>query len=92
VLDQLQLDQPLFVANSMGSLWSLWLAIDRPSRVRAMTHIGCPAVILETSAPLPMRLLSVRPLGRIIMALSPPSRRQVERFASIVGEDFSQLP
>jgi pimeloyl-ACP methyl ester carboxylesterase len=39
-----------------------------------------------------MRLLSVRPVGRLIMRLSPPSAAQVERFAAMVGEDLSRAP
>ncbi len=93
VLDALGLDRPLFVGSSMGSLWSIWLAIERPDRVSAMVHIGCPAFVLGTSAPFPMRLLSVRPAGRFIMGMSPPSARQVERFARMAaGEDLSTQP
>jgi pimeloyl-ACP methyl ester carboxylesterase len=76
----------------IGSLWTIWLSIDRPGRVAAMTHIGCPALILGTSAPLPMRLLSVRSLGRLLMNMSPPSPRQIDKFADMVGEDLSGLP
>lgn len=92
VLDALGLEEPLFVANSIGSLWTLWLALDRPERVRAMAHVGCPAFVLGTSAPLPMRLLSIRPLGRLVMKLVPPSAGQVEAFARLVGEDLSEAP
>jgi 2-hydroxy-6-oxonona-2,4-dienedioate hydrolase/4,5:9,10-diseco-3-hydroxy-5,9,17-trioxoandrosta-1(10),2-diene-4-oate hydrolase len=92
VLDGLRLERPLFVANSIGSLWAIWLAIDRPDRVAAMTHVGCPAFILDTCAPLPMRLLSVPVLGRLLMKMSPPSHRQVDRFAAMVGADLSRLP
>jgi pimeloyl-ACP methyl ester carboxylesterase len=92
VLDALRLEEPLFVANSIGSLWTIWLAIDRPHRVAAMTHVGCPAFMLGTSAPLPMRLLSIPPVGRLLMRVSPPSPRQVERFAAMVGADLSGLP
>lgn len=92
VLDALNIKQPLFIGNSIGSLWSIWLALDRPDRVAAMVHIGCPAFILGTSAPLPLRLLSMRPLG-FLMTLSPPSPSQVESFAKkIGGEDLSRLP
>lgn len=92
-LDTLGLERPLIVGNSMGSLWSIWLALERPDRVEAMVHIGCPAFVLGTSAPPPMRLLSVRPLGRLMMKLSPPSARQVERFARMAaGEDLSDKP
>ena len=92
VLDALELERPLFIGNSIGSLWCIWLALDRPDRVSAMVHIGCPAFILGTSAPLPMRLLSIRPIGRLLMKLSPPSPRQVENFAKMVGEDLSDVP
>jgi pimeloyl-ACP methyl ester carboxylesterase len=92
VLESLGLQRPAFVANSIGSLWTIWLALDRPERVAAMVHIGCPAFLLDTSAPLPMRLISIPPLGRFLMKLTPPSARQVEQFASMAGEDFSTLP
>jgi pimeloyl-ACP methyl ester carboxylesterase len=92
-LDALGLDRVLAVGNSIGSLWTTWLAIDRPDRVAALVHVGCPAFVLGTSAPLPMRLLSVPPLGRFITALSPPSPGQVEAFGrAIAGEDFSRSP
>ena len=86
VLDGLEVDRPIVVANSLGSLWASWLAIDKPDRVSALAHIGCPAIILDTSAPLPMRLLSKRPLGRLVMRLQPPSERQVEGLAKMVHE------
>ena len=86
VFDGLGLEQPVVVANSLGSLWASWLAIDHPDRVAALAHIGCPAIVLDTSAPLPMRLLSVRPLGRLMMKAQPPSPRQVERLAKMVNE------
>jgi pimeloyl-ACP methyl ester carboxylesterase len=93
VLDALELERPLFVANSIGSLWTISLALERPDRVTAMVHVGCPAFILGTSAPLPLRVLSLPLFGRALMALSPPSPRQVEAFASQVArEDLSQLP
>lgn len=86
VLDGLGLDRPAFVSNSMGSLWTSWLALDRPERAAAMVHVGCPAVVLGTSAPLPMRLLSVRLLGRLLTRLQPPSPRQVEQLGRMVNE------
>jgi pimeloyl-ACP methyl ester carboxylesterase len=92
VLDALGLARVPIVGNSIGSLWSTWLAIDRPERVVALAHIGTPAFILETSAPLPLRLMSVRPLGRALMSVSPPSPKAVDRFTRIVGEDLSGVP
>lgn len=86
VLDGLGLDQAVIIASSLGSLWASWLAIEHPERVTALAHVGCPAVVLETSAPLPMRLLSVRPLGRLLMKVQPPSPRQVEQLSKMVRE------
>lgn len=82
----LGLEQAAFLANSMGSLWTSWLAIDRPKRVKVLIHIGCPAIVLDTSAPLPMRLLSVKPLGRLLTRLQPPSPKQVEQLSKMVNQ------
>ena len=86
VLDGLCLERPLIVASSLGSLWSSWLAIDHPERVGGLVHLGCPAIVLDTSAPVPMRLLSTRLLGPLLMRLQPPSPRQVEQLAAMVNE------
>ncbi len=86
VLNALELDRPPIVANSLGSLWAHWLALDRPARVAGMVHVGCPATALGTSAPLPMRLMSLRPLGRLLTRLQPPSPRQVEQLGRMVQE------
>jgi len=92
VLDGLGLARPALVANSLGSLFATWLALDRPERVAAMVHVGCPALLPETTAPLPMRLLAPRPLGEVLMKLQPPSPAQVDRLAAMVKEDLGSLP
>lgn len=86
VLDGLGLERPAFISNSLGSLWALWLAIDRPQRVSATAHVGCPALAPGTSAPLPMRMLSTRALGPLLMRLQPPSRKQVEQLSKMVRQ------
>ena len=86
VLDGLELDRPAVVSNSLGSLWALWLAIDRPMRVGAMAHVGCPALAPGTSAPLPMRMLSTRVVGPLLMRLQPASSKQVERLSKMVRQ------
>lgn len=86
VLDGLKLDKPAIIANSLGSNWASWFALEQPDRVDALVHIGCPALILNTSAPLPMRLLSKRGLGWLIMRIQGPSRRQVEQLSRMVNE------
>lgn len=85
VLDGLTLDRVAIIGNSLGSLCASWLALDT-TRVKAMIHIGCPAIVLGTSAPFPMRLLSSRFLGRLITRLQPPSPKQVEQLTKMVHE------
>lgn len=86
VLDGLGLERPIVLGNSLGSLWASWFALAEPSRVSALVHLGCPALVLDTSAPLPMRLLSIPVLGQAMMRLQPPSKRQVEQLAKMVRE------
>lgn len=94
VLDELGLDRVPIAANSMGALWSLWLALDRPERVSALALLGSPALLLDSGAPLPMRLMSVRGLNRLLFQLQRPgpasARRQV---AQVFGTQAAeQLP
>ena len=86
-LDALDLRRTAIVANSLGSLCTSWLALAHPERVASFVHIGCPALALSTSAPLPMRLLSVRPLGRLLTRLQRPSPKQVAELGRMVHED-----
>ncbi|MFC0681175.1 alpha/beta fold hydrolase [Lysobacter korlensis] len=86
--DSLEVDRPVVVANSMGALWTLWLAAERPSRVSSLILVGCPALLLGTSAPPPMRLLSVAGLGPLLLRLQRPSERQLERTLASAGIDL----
>lgn len=85
VLDALELERASFVANSMGGLWSLWLALDRPQRVSSLALLGAPALMLGTSAPLPVRLLGVRGLNRLLFRLQPPSPKQSRKVLEMVA-------
>jgi pimeloyl-ACP methyl ester carboxylesterase len=91
-LDRLDLECPAFVASSMGSLWSTWLALGMPERVAASVHIATPAFILGTSAPLPMRLMSIPALGRLLARVQPPSVQRMDRTAAMVHVDLHQEP
>lgn len=86
VLDGLGLNRPAVIANSLGSHCAARFAIDQPDRIAALVHVGCPALLLDTSAPLPMRLLSKRGLGWLMMRLQPPSPRQIEHLSKMVNE------
>ena len=75
VLDELELDRAAFVGSYLGSLWSSWLSLDLPRRVTVQVHVGCPAMVLGTSAPLAMRLLSLRAAGWLSRWMVRPSRK-----------------
>lgn len=87
VLDALNIERAAFVGNSMGGLWSFWLALDRPERVSTLAQMGSTALILDTKAPLPMRLLSVPGLNRIMLAAEKPSPGQARKFLVRLGHD-----
>lgn len=57
VLDAAGVRQAAFVANSMGGWWTFQLAMAAPARVSRMVMLGCPAVILNTSAPFPRTVI-----------------------------------
>lgn len=79
VLDYFKLKCIPVISNSMGGLWSFWLALDRPERVSAMVQLGCPALILGTAAPFPMRLLSIPGLNRLLIKMMIPVNREKAR-------------
>ncbi len=92
VLDGLGIERARFITNSQGALWTTWLSLDTPRRVEAQVQVGCPAHVLGTTAPLPMRIMSLPGAGRLLARLSPPSTEQVEQVGRMVGEDFSSIP
>lgn len=92
VLDAAGIGRGHFVTHSQGSLWTAWLSAGQPGRVAAQVQIGCPAHILGTAAPLPMRMMSVPRIGRLLLNLQPPSIRQTEQIFAMVREDPSRIP
>jgi pimeloyl-ACP methyl ester carboxylesterase len=87
VLDAAGAESAMIVANSMGGLWSLWLAQAAPERVDRIALLGTPARLLETSAPGGMRLLGIPGLNRLMMRLEPPSPKQVQTLWRRMGHD-----
>ncbi len=91
VLDALALDTVDIIANSMGALWSLWLALDHPKRVKSLALVGAPALVGGGSAPVPMRLLGKPLLGALMMWLESPSPKQVRTLWRRMGHDPDAL-
>lgn len=79
VLDAYGLDSVPVISNSMGGLWALWFGLDRPDRVRLHAQMGCPALILSTSAPMFMRLSGVPVIDSLVHDMSKPKDRDATR-------------
>lgn len=92
VLDALGIESADLVANSMGATWSVWLAVDRPDRVRSLALLGCPALIAGSSAPFPYRLLGVPGLNRLLYAMERPSDAHGRKTFARIGHDPNSLP
>ena len=61
------------LAHSMGAHWSLWLAMDRPKRVRSLAMLGNPGNVLKGKLPFMLRLIMKPPLNKIFFKLLMPS-------------------
>jgi 2-hydroxy-6-oxonona-2,4-dienedioate hydrolase len=96
VLDAFQLDQVPVIGNSMGGLWAFWLALDAPARVSRIVQLGCPALILNTSAPAMMRLLAVPGLNHLVVSTMQPKNPDAAldglRFQGSRPEVIAALP
>jgi pimeloyl-ACP methyl ester carboxylesterase len=96
VADAFELERVPIVCNSMGGLWSFWYALANPERVSSMVQMGCPALILNTSAPFMMRLLSVPGVNRLIAPNMQPKNvdnaHDGLRFQGSSQEDIDRMP
>jgi pimeloyl-ACP methyl ester carboxylesterase len=68
LFDHFELDDAPIVGSSMGGLWTLRFALAHPERVSAIALLGCPALYPETSAPFPMRLVTLPVIGKVLAA------------------------
>jgi 2-hydroxy-6-oxonona-2,4-dienedioate hydrolase len=85
VLDGLGLERAPVVANSMGALWSLWLAVAYPQRVTRLALLGCPALLEGTSAPFLIRLMSLPGLNGLLFGQMKPSLASARRVMVMQG-------
>ena len=96
VANAFELERVPIVSNSMGGLWSFWYALDYPERVAAMAQMGCPALVLDTSAPLFMRLLGVPGINGLIAPVLQPkdvdSALEGMRTQGSTQEDIERQP
>lgn len=96
VLAALNLTQVDIVAHSMGAHWSLWLALDRPQRVRTLTLLGNPGNVMKGKPPLLLRLATKPPLNRLFFRLLlPADKDKALRSLKTMGhseQTLTQLP
>lgn len=96
VADAFDVERVPVISNSMGGLWSFWYALANPDRVSRMVQMGCPALILDSSAPFFMRLLSVPGINSLIAnAMQPQSIDKALEGLRMQGssqEDIDRIP
>src|SRR5919112_1684660 len=72
VLDALDLDRAPLVGTSLGAMWALCLALDKPERVSAVVAIGMPAVALPGVRGDPFfTLMTIPGVGRVASRVLP---------------------
>src|SRR4051812_42336539 len=90
LLDALGLDRVPIVGTSLGGMWALCLALDRPTRVSAVVSLGMPAVALPGVRGDPFfTLMTIPGLGRVASRVlpAPPSAKATRRgMKRVVGE------
>ncbi len=96
VMDAFLLDKAPLIGHSIGGQWCLWMAMDKPDRITAVTTLGVPGNIISTKPPFALRLLSVPGLGNLMFKLIRPKNPSVAlRGLSFMGhskETINGLP
>src|SRR5262245_36230295 len=83
VLDGLDIDQVTLVGCALGGLFSLWFALDQPSRVARAVLVGQPAgAIGDARVDVTMSVLTVPVLGRVATEMA---RLPLPRFLGRIG-------
>lgn len=86
VLDHYAVARAPVICNSMGGRWGFWFAQEQEARVSAIIQLGAPALILDTSAPFPMRLFSVPSVNRfLVKKMIPASLDKARELPALLG-------
>ena len=86
LFDSLGLDAPSVVGHSLGGMFALWHAAERPGKISSLVAIGDPGAALPgVQVKMPLSVLTVRGLGRAVL-WSPMPRSTYRR---ILGQGTS---
>ena len=84
LLDALDLPAAPVIGHSLGGMFALWYASERPERIASLVAIGAPAVALPGAVVrMPLSLMTLRALGPLF--LRTPSPRPVFRYLLAQG-------
>ena len=83
MLDALELERASLVGTSLGAMWSLCMALERPERVRSVVGLGIPAVSLAGMRGDPYFRAMTTPGLRALVSRAPaPKNARATRRAS----------
>jgi pimeloyl-ACP methyl ester carboxylesterase len=86
LFDALDLATASVVGHSLGGMFGLWHAAERPGRIARLVAIGDPGAALPgVQVKMPLSLLTVRGLGRCTLSL--PTPRSIYR--QLLGQGLS---
>ena len=94
MLDALGLDKATIVGTSLGAMWALCMALERPERVRSVVGLGIPAVSLAGMRGDPFFRAMTTPGVRALVSRAPaPKTASATRRASrkAFGEHAAEL-
>lgn len=92
VLDAFSLVSTDILAHSMGAHWSLWLAMDKPERVKSLALLGNPGNVLGGGPPLLVRLLTKPPFSKLLVKiLIPKDKSKALRALKTMGHSAATL-
>jgi pimeloyl-ACP methyl ester carboxylesterase len=73
LFDSLGLNAPSVVGHSLGGMFALWHASARPGKIASLVAIGDPGAALPgVEVKMPLSILTVRGVGRTVLALPTP--------------------
>jgi pimeloyl-ACP methyl ester carboxylesterase len=82
ILDALELPRPTIAGTSLGAMWALCLALDRPDRVSRVIALGIPAVSLPGMKGDPyFRAMTTPGIRRLVSRVPAPKSAKATRRA-----------